>query len=68
MSKDPVGYKGLNENAGIFISADDALDFALERCGLAVANQDAPELESALTALEEWFFSSDWEADDGKEL
>lgn len=60
MNKDPAGYKGLNENAGIFISADDALDFALERCGLAVANQDAPELENALAALEEWFFSGGW--------
>ncbi len=65
MSKDPVGYKGLNENAGIFIDADDALDFALERCGLAVANQDAPELENALVALEGWFYSDNWEVDDG---
>ena len=64
---DILGYKGLNENAGIFIDADDALDFALERCGLAVANQDAPELENALVALEEWFFSDNWEVDDGEE-
>lgn len=67
MSKDPVGYKGLNENARIFIDADDALDFALERCGLAVVNQDAQELENALAALEEWFYSDNWEVDDGEE-
>ena len=64
---DILGYKGLNENAGIFIDADDALDFALERCGLAVANQDAPELENALAALEEWFYSGDWKTGDQKD-
>lgn len=58
MENDIVGYCGVDPDAGIFVSADDALDFALERCGIAVTNSDVPEKEEFLLMFEEWFFDS----------
>lgn len=55
-----AGYYGFGINQGRFVSDDDALDFALEQCGLAVAEPDAPACEEALAAVEEWYFSDAW--------
>lgn len=57
-TRDIAGYSGAGPNTGIFVSVDDALDFAMERCGVQIANQDAPELKDFLEMFEEWFFSS----------
>lgn len=60
LNKDIIGYSGAGANFGIFVAADDALDFAMERCGVHVTNLDAPELEDFLEMFEEWFFSCGW--------
>ncbi|WP_247643501.1 helix-turn-helix transcriptional regulator [Gemmiger sp. An194] len=60
LNKDIIGYSGAGANFGIFVAADDALDFAMERCGVQVTNLDAPELEDFLEMFEEWFFSCGW--------
>lgn len=58
MKSDIIGYSGTGPNTGIFVAADDALDFAMKCCGVQVMNLDAPELEDFLEMFEEWFFSS----------
>ena len=61
MSKsDIAGFAGVGENAGVYVDADDALDFALERCGLTITNTDAQELEVFLEMFEDWFYSGNW--------
>lgn len=57
-SRDIAGYSGTGPNTGIFVAADDALDFAMERCGVRMVDRRAPEYEEFLEMFEEWFFSS----------
>ena len=61
---DIAGFVGLGENAGIYVDADNALDFALERCGLKIVNTDAPELPAFLEEFEDWFYSGSWEKEE----
>lgn len=74
MAKKPeiIGYEGFGINHGKFVAADDALDYALKECGVAIVDSEAPECEEACKAIEEWFFSDNWvekreevEEDDG---
>lgn len=58
MKSDIIGYSGTGPNAGIFVAADDALDFAMERCGVRMVDRRAPEYEEFLEMFEGWFFSS----------
>lgn len=58
LNKDIIGYSGTGSNTGVFVAADDALDFAMERCGVRMVDRRAPEYEEFLETFEEWFFSS----------
>lgn len=57
-TRDIAGYSGTGPNTGVFVAADDALDFAMERCGVRMVDRRAPEYEEFLEMFEEWFFSS----------
>lgn len=57
-TRDIAGYSGTGPNAGIFVAADDALDFASERCGIRFEDTGAPDFDEFLEMFEEWFFSS----------
>ena len=58
MKNDIIGYSGTGPNTGIFVAADDALDFASERCGIRFEDTGAPDFDEFLEMFEEWFFSS----------
>lgn len=57
-TRDIAGYSGTGPNTGIFVAADDALDFASERCGIRFEDTGAPDFDEFLEMFEEWFFSS----------
>ncbi len=59
-NKEVIGYEGFGINRGKFVEADDALDYALKQCGMAIVDSDAPDCEEACKAIEEWFFSVNW--------
>ena len=45
---------------GDFVPVDEALDYVLAKCGLAIIDPDAPDAEEAKEMLVEWFFSGNW--------
>ena len=53
------GYRGILENRGKFVDAEEALDYALKQMGLEVTNPTAPEAE-LLPEIVEWYFSGNW--------
>lgn len=50
------GYEGIGPEEGIFIPADIAFEYALERC-LKGTEEDKKEFQEM---LEEWFYSGNW--------
>lgn len=52
-------YCGIGPNAGKVVPADEALEYALEECGLAV-DARAPAAREFLDMLPDWFFSGNW--------
>lgn len=52
-------YRGIGPNAGKVVPADEALEYALEECGLAV-DARAPAAREFLDMLPDWFFSGNW--------
>ena len=62
MKPDGAGYRGIGPNAGKFVPADEALEYALEQCGVSIIMVDieAPEADEFLSMVEEWFFSGGW--------
>ena len=58
-NREPMEYEGLLENRGIVIKADEALAFALERCG--VCERTEGQADGAFAEmLIEWFYSGNW--------
>lgn len=55
-----IGYEGILRNYGKFVSADDALDYAMDQCGIAIVDIDAPDCGEFAAMLEEWFYSDNW--------
>lgn len=53
---DEPGYLGIGPEEGIFIRAEDAYQYALDRC-LGGSLTDQAEFKEM---LEEWFFSGNW--------
>lgn len=45
---------------GDFVPKDEALDYVLAKCGLAIIDTDAPDAEECREALVEWYFSGNW--------
>ena len=54
------GFKGIGQEFGQFIPADEASDYCLEQCGLSIQSQTAPMLDDAIEILCEWFYSGSW--------
>ena len=56
-------FIGLGENQGICVPIEEALDYALEQCGVTL-DEDAPDAaafrEEFLHDFVAWFFSGDW--------
>lgn len=53
-----MGYECLD--GSVFVSNEDALDYALEKCGIAIVNDGAPDAEEFKAMLVEWFYSGNW--------
>ena len=57
-----LGYEKLYGEE--FVHRDDALEYAMEKCGVVAIDDTAPEAEEFKEMLVEWYFS-DWvEVDD----
>ena len=69
MKPDGAGYRGIGPNAGKFVPADEALEYALEQCGVSIimVDKDAPESEEFLHMVEEWYFDGGWTFVNGEE-
>lgn len=69
MKPDGAGYRGIGPNAGKFVPEDEALEYALEQCGVSIimADKDAPEAEEFLRMVEEWYFDGSWTFVNGEE-
>lgn len=52
-------YKGTGPMRGVTVRDEDALDYALEQCGLVV-DARAPAAREFLDMLPDWFFSGNW--------
>lgn len=52
-------YKGIGPNAGKVVPADEALEYALEQCGVVV-DARAQAAREFLDMLPDWFFSGNW--------
>ena len=55
-------YVGIGPNSGQSVEEDEALHYALEHCGVAIAKPDAPDADEFIEMLVEWFFSGNWKA------
>ena len=69
MKPDGAGYRGIGPNTGKFVPSDEALEYALEQCGVSIimVDKDAPEADEFLSMVEEWFFSGGWTFVNGEE-
>lgn len=57
-------YVGIGAERGKRVYEDEALNYALDRCGISLADSDAPEQQEFCVALVEWYFSGDWRKED----
>lgn len=55
-------YVGWNENQNIVVQDEDALQYAMERCGIMRPRSvgETPETKEFDAMLVEWFYSGDW--------
>ncbi len=73
MRSDIVAYRGVGPERGKYIEAEDALDYAMERCGIrpSAAPADMQDRDEFNRMLVEWYFSGNWlpmEQEDGQEV
>lgn len=54
-----IGYRGIFREHGKYIPADEALEYALEQCGVVV-DARAPFAGEFLDMMVDWFFSGNW--------
>ena len=52
-----IGYEKMYSKE--FVSVDDALEYAMEKCGVVEIDDTAPEADDFKEMLVEWYFS-DW--------
>lgn len=52
-------YKGIGPMAGTIVEDEDAMEYALEQCGVVV-DARAPAARELLDMLPDWFFSGNW--------
>lgn len=53
-----MGYERMDGSE--FVRDEDALDYVLEKCGIAIVDDGAPDVEEFKAMLVEWFFSGEW--------
>lgn len=51
-----MGYERMDGSE--FVRDEDALDYALEKCGVAIVDDGASESEEFKAMLVEWYFSN----------
>lgn len=56
MATEILGYETMNGD--MFVPVEDALDYALEQSGFAIADDSAPDCEEAVAAFLFWFYSN----------
>ena len=52
-------YLGIGPNVGKVVPADEALEYALEQCGVVV-DARAPDAKEFLDMMVDWYFSGAW--------
>lgn len=52
-------YTGICKNHGLTVKKEDALDYALQHCGIRVVCQ-TEETPEFLEMLVDWYFSGNW--------
>mgnify|MGYP000870726140 CR=1 FL=1 len=57
-----AGYKGIGPEQGKYIKAENALAYAMERCGiqLSAAPGNPADEDEFLQMFLEWFYSGNW--------
>jgi len=57
-----VAYKGMGPERGNIVPAEDALSYAMERCGIrpSAAPADPQDRDEFNQMLVEWYFSGNW--------
>ena len=58
----PIAYEGFNEHEGEYVSAQDALAYAMKQCGIVHCAGGFPERREFDEMLVEWYFSGNWRA------
>ena len=58
MPKRLIGYERMDGSE--FVAIEDALDYVLKQCGIAIVDNSAPGFEEFKKDLVEWFFSGPW--------
>ncbi len=59
---EPIVYLGIGRETGKVVPATEALDYALQQCGLAFLPhaEKAPDHAEFCEMLVDWYFSGDW--------
>ena len=52
------GYEQIKGNK--FVRDEDAQDYVLKQCGIAIVDAAAPDHEEFMRDLVEWYFSGNW--------
>lgn len=53
-----MGYESMDGR--VFVSDEEALDYALKECGIVIVDDGAPDIEEFKVMFVEWFFSGPW--------
>lgn len=55
-------FKGIGPMQGVTVRDEDALEYALEQCGVRqiTGDKDNPQFGELLDAIKEWFFSGNF--------
>jgi hypothetical protein len=60
MQDDIIGYRGVGPEREKYIEAEDALAYAMERCGIRFSGERADTKEDFKKDFVEWFYSGNW--------
>ena len=55
-----TAYRGIGPESGRYISPDNALPYAMERCGICFSTLPGDCREEFSEALVNWFYSGNW--------
>ena len=60
MQNDIIGYRGLGPEKGQYVPMEDALKYAMSRCGISFSGEQADTKEDFKKDFVEWFYSGNW--------